>query len=455
MKKLIGASVLFCLFSAAAFGQISVGGVVGAGTNLINGTLEKSDSVYAEDYHVLGSLQVDANNGTDTFGGSVEFSIDTRSGDTGYTALGFSATAWWKPILPLKLQIGTVEDFALSEITGWGYHANDAEDYVVSAPKSYAGGVLPGETGFFPGTGSEWNGLTLSVSPFYGLDINLAIPFGRGSQHLVTVVTGVDWWSDEPETETKMIRPQVKDVYLFSSIQAAYSVYGLGRFAVCFAGGGDGTLQPSEEGEQPSYYKTSLVGDYNAYSSTLYASFLWTGLKAMDINIGFGYPLAVVNDGRTMSYNPPMEAGLAVSYSFRKLGIKARFALSFLGSATRNTGATLDEPVRFGLGILPYYSFGPLTVYLNGSIAYQAKYKKEELDEYDILGYKEYPAAFGWYINPYITVTMGYGTFFAGFRLESDGLQKYRNDEGEFVYDTKLGTKSTDWAIPVGIQFSF
>ena len=443
MKKLL-LFPLFLFLASTAFAEISVSGSASAGTTLIKGSNIRGGNLEAGN-SLSGSLGVSASNDDETFGGGVRVKGDTET-DGG---AGLSASAWWKPIEQLKLQLGGIDDFALTEIVGWGYHANDAEDYVVAAPYSYAGSIFTTDTGFYNGTGSKWTGATLTFTPFYGLDVNIGFPFIRGNAYIIEI-------ESSNHTELKTIKTKAQDVYLFGSAQASYTLWGIGRFAVSFMGGGDGTIRPYAEEKPSADYTVEFLEDnyLNVYSSTVYASFLWDTFDIFNVNVGVRYVFPAKSGDLNLRYNPPIAAGLGISFGYDNIGIKTRFAATFLGSASKEGGMTLKEPVKLGFGILPYYRLEPYTTfYLNLSVSYRGN--EQVMAENGTVSTVLNSAAIGWYVNPYLTVQIGYGTFFAGFRLESDGIRKVWDSDGDLVPNYTVGVPVIEWSVPIGIQFTF
>lgn len=436
MKKLFAVTVFFALLTSLSFADISISGLVSLGATLAKGTLVNDDDVRASMNYVCGTLEADGQDDDNTFGGSVKIKTET-----GINYVQFSASAWWQPVTQLKLRLGGIDDFALTEIVGWGYHANDSENLVLSALGNYAGYNFPNTTGFYAGTGSSWTGVTLSLSPMYGLDINLEFPLSKGN----------------PFTLNDMdIKPPALDVYQYSSMQAIYTVYGIGRFSVAFTGGGDGKLRLINDTDPPASYITpTFLDGYTVNSSTVYASFLWTTLDFVNFNIGVTYSLPVEFDygGSKTSYFPPMTAGAGLSIGTDQIGVKTRIAATFLGGSVNVDNVSMKEPLRLGFGILPYYKLGPCMLYLNASISYTQDYEQKKGTSIS-----EVSSALGWFINPYMTVPVGYGTFYAGLRLESDGLKYGRNSgnigKNNFVVQPD-GKPIIEWAVPIGMQFMF
>ena len=465
-----------------AFAEITVGGSVGAAAIMAKGSNVNGDDVRAGNKLLTGNIEASAQNETDTFGGSVQiqvqtvppgapaanddpFAYGTDTINTDFQPWSWTASVWYKPAYFLQIQLGVINDLALTEIVGWGYQANDADDYVIAAKGNYVGDYLPATTGFYSGTGQNWTGLTVTLSPLYGLDISLAVPFGK-NYYYDTVMKGVQ-------------QPAAGDVYRYSQAQVAYTLYDFGRLAVSFVGGGDGQIKfmniidsgqlMDTLGQLPyDPVQDGLVFDYfQADSSALYASFLLTALEnwGIDLNIGFGYTFPATTTWYStydslnydISYNPPMEAGLGFSWGTANYGIKARAAATFGGTAQMTGQDTLNEAIKVGFGILPYYSIGICRLYLNLGISY--KFADEYIDSTTFkVQQVQNSEALGWYVNPYLTVTIDSAKFFAGVQVETDGL-KYVGLKQRFQYwptsGVQQGVPVIEWSVPIGIMYEF
>ena len=461
MKKLLAIFIIFTGFASYTFAQISVYGSAGAGAKLVKGSFAKDDEVKAGDFFIQGTLGADAKNEDDTFGGVVTVKADTSPDLTSTTADSASAnlysvelrvSAWWRPILPVKLELGTIDAFALTEIVGWGYHANDAEDYVISPPFSYVGRDFTYITGFYSGTGSDWTGAALSVTPIYGLEFNVTVPFSRGNPFKLVKYDETGTFINLITSE-KEIQPNASNVYKYCQAQAAYTLHGIGRFALTLAGRGNGTQ--NFEGVLNNY-------EVKANTSSAYASFLWTQFEKLSFNFGLEYVLPAKDNHFHITYQPPMAAGVGMSLDFDKYGIRARLGATFLGNASQKGGPMFWEPVKLNLGILPYLKIGPWTIYANMGASYsigeELKVDVKTDEDTNVtsgrIAVVKNSAAFGWFFNPYITVNVGPGTFFAGLRLETDGHRYTRDAEtGIFIPNDILGSVIIEWAVPIGILF--
>ena len=464
MKKSLTISLLLAvLFTSQAFADFEIGGLASAGATMLKGSNLKGDDMQAGNL-ISSYIEAGAQDNSGKFGGSVRINAEASSTDA--SAWGWGANAWWRPILQFKLQLGTIEDFAMTDIVGWGYHANDAEDFVASPRINYVGDYFSNSTGFYAGTGNGWTGVTLAITPIYGLSINVAVPFGRGEE--------------KRDTDGKVLQKyKAKDVYMFTHAQIAYSLYGVGRLAFSFEGGGDGKLytaadQSALDNPDPNIpdgnYDPDLGINFdqiNANASSLYASFFLTAFenRGFSMNLGFGYTLPVsTTDAKNqkITYFSPMEAGLGISVGNNRFSVKARMAALFNGCLQRDGSELLYEPLMLGFGILPSVSVGPFRFYLNAGIAY--RFPEKYMDDFLSIIEIGNSAALGWHVNPYLVLTIGTGRFYAGFTLQCDGLkwemestmQRKQNKhdiiDGERKYP---GIPVIEWGIPIGILFEF
>ena len=461
MKKVLTILLLLLVVLIPVFADIEVSGLASGGATLIKGSNLKGDDLQASN---MLSSYIEASGADDSgkIGGDVQ--INAQASATDSNTWAWTALAWWNPVVQFKLQIGTIDDFALTDIVGWGYHANDAEDFVASPRISYVGDYFSDTTGFFAGTGTGWNGVGITINPFYGLSLNVALPFGIGTE--------------QRDADGIVIQKyKATQVYDYTLASLTYTLYGLGRFAVSFEGGGDGKLylangnadDPNNSSDIPYDPTTSFTLDQlNANASTLYASFLLTAFedKKFTMNIGFDYtlPVSTTDDlGRKLTYYSPMEAALGIAVGSDRNGFKARLASTFMGRAERTGSDALHEPFMVGFGILPYVTWGPFKFYLNMGIAYRLA--EEYMDDSGKVQNVGNSTALGWHVNPYLMLSIGTGRFFFGFQLESDGLkyelspdlQQAQNVishdvDGNAYY---AGKPIINWGIPVGIMFDF
>ena len=499
MKRSSAIVALLALVAAGAFGELEVTGIAGAGSTLAKGTTIKGDRVKVDSY-LRSSIAISNEDENGVVGGEAKLDVEINEASFNFSP---RATAWWKPIPHIKFQLGTIDDFGLTDIVGWGYHANDAEEYVVSPKSYYAGDIFANTTGFYSGTGYSWIGAAVSVSPFYGLTLTLAVPYGEFKSVLVR-----DY--NNPEAPPVGIHESFKqanatDVYERSQIQAAYEIWEVGRIMVTFAGGGNRKLENA-----PYWDMTTKYGEYylKANTHSIYTSFFLTALESRGIylNVGFGYTFSAKASGiqpknqyggdfdptdsstpfpdsslvLDLEYQPPMAAGLGFSLGSDRIGIKTQLAATFGGKMKASSGDSLSEPLKIGLGILPYFMLGPCKININAGISYRLG-ESELANAYEetVRGYRSDAekitpwtesemtdrlavsvpdsAALGWFFNPYLALNVSFATIYAGIQFESDGRRYVMGTDNELVVEPKHQDSKmiVRWGVPIGIQLVF
>jgi hypothetical protein len=90
------------------------------------------------------------------------------------------------------------------------------------------------------------------------------------------------------------------------------------------------------------------------------------------------------------------------------IGLKARVLAKLLGSTKDGFLApTIKDPTTIDFDALFSYDLGFMKFFFGAGVAIALP------DVGDV--------TFGWHVNPYITKSVGPGTFFAGIRADSDG----------------------------------
>ena len=123
MKKVIAILMVFGLFTASVFAEVSFSGTGAAAFDVVQ--QEGDGDMDAKVREARARLKVEATNDDATFGGYVELRGE-KIGATNYEV-------WWQPIPQLKLQIGQENDGILGaagNVVDWNYHGA-ASDYVV------------------------------------------------------------------------------------------------------------------------------------------------------------------------------------------------------------------------------------------------------------------------------------------------------------------------------------
>ena len=387
MRKLIVFSVVLALLSVAAFAQPSVGGSLGAKVTIIQGNSEDSEALTGGINFANRHVNVTYSNSDGTAGGLVRLYAAGATGWWGATPFAFG---WWKPIPQLRLQIGHNPDgdFGAAQITGWGFNA-EAQDFVAidsdSGDSSGNGWKTARRAGFYGGFSD--NGVTLSVFPMDGLTINLVFPFAGG------------------HSESGNGKP-VGEIYSRVHLNVVFALPDVGALRVSFQGLG---------GLDEDMEKSAPAGNF-------FASFYLTAIEGLGIDLGAGFGVPY-KDAADLNNNPyGVQLGLGLRYVAGDFGIKARF-----GTQLIRESAGSKSPTTIGLVFLPYYGFGNgLTGYLNAGFGITIP----EGDADQVVD---------WLINPYIRKAVSAFTFYAGFKLWSDGGPD----------------PVTKWAIPIGFNAYF
>ena len=403
MKKIVLIFTFVVFFALNAFAEFSLSGLVGTSVNLLTGTSIEDDPLRAGG-SLFGRIQLTGQNHNGTFGGLIRAqAVATYITPENIPSWSWwqptnipYAWAWWQPNEIARLQIGFIDDFAVNEIVGWGYFANDAEEHVARQWNN-------SPCGFYRGT--WWGGASLSLTPpIPGLAVNLAVPYFVGDT--------------------------AEDVYRGIHAQVVYNVGDIGRAALTFAG---------------NNWRQTIHGS-NLHPSAVYASFLMNVNDYTDMNFGITYTFPE-RDGIYV-YNQPFVAGFGLSTMLGDMGLnlgdielKSRLSASIGGRLRRNENEfdehgvwlgvrelVVKEPFIMRIGVLPSVEYNNFRIYMNTEISFLAG--------------GDFDSAFGFLINPFVTRTIGSGRFYAGFRFER-------------VIDPRAGSPHIQWGIPLAIQFEF
>ncbi|MDR0584959.1 MAG: hypothetical protein LBG57_11530 [Treponema sp.] len=407
MKKFIALSLVLALAVGAVFAELKIGGQAGIGVTAVSGTSE-DDSVLGagiSDTATGGRIEAVYSNDPGSFGALVR--VKPLEGLVTGTDRVF---AWWQPLPQVKLTLGKDGNgqFALNYLVAATYHHFQAEDYV-----AYGG---YGMTRFaWSYVGFTDLGAALTLTPLKGLAINVGVPYDK---------------SEEAE-----------EVYKHTTGQVTYDIADVGQIGVTFVGGAGYSWDTTN---------SRPVTD----PSAVYAQFYLTAIKPLQLNVGLKYSFPGDFD---MPAGPagslevkaayPIAAGFGLNYNISNtIGVKARLAAAFAGSQERSNGVTVDEPLRLGFDLMPYFDLGFLRLFLNTGIGYTAETANpgtgNKIDDSQV---------FSWYINPYITKSVGPSIFYVGFQLYSDGSKvDVSNPMIPVDKDPIIG-----WAIPLGIQVFF
>ena len=419
MKKTLVVLLILAVAGGVFAQEVSWSGGVHGRSTIISGTTNKTPEPSsqtedeAKDFMYAGAgmsrlrIEVAGQNDEGTFGAWLRFDANNNAAQ---------GKAWWKPIDMLKLQLGGNSDgeFNKDGFAAWGFN-NNANDAGVAVDG------FGGAAAFYGGSGGL--GTYLFLTPVDGLEISIAVPKDSGLT--------------DPEPTVNPYKSLSFTGFLYDKTQAqvAYTMEGLGTFALTYAGGRGTVASYTAPTTSAPSYKVSGNG------AALYAFADLTMIENLGLNVGLKYTMPAKQDGG-WTYNAPVAVGVAASYDISdEFGVKLRTQVELAGKAKPNSGDSVKLPMVFGLDVLPYYAVSEsMTAFLNAGFKYTAKEKDVGMDG----------AFLDWFLNPYMCIAEGPGAFYAGFKLEGTGERKYKVGNLSGKADSFI-----DWSIPIGILFSF
>ena len=415
MKKTLVVLLILAVAGGVFAQEITVGGQVFGSATLIQGQSAKDSDIEALGVFGRTRLQVTGQNDEETFGGWMRFQsgwdfgpiITTMTGSPPPTGMnttlgpgeGYPVSAWgyawWQPIQYVRFQVGTNPDgeFGADGIARWAFYG-DICDVIIPEDYSYS-------YSFYGGFGDA--GARLTITPIEGLEINVAAPF-----------------------EARAGR--ATDVYGRIHAQVAYTLADIGKIAVTFAG---------DHGDSITGTGTAATSN----GSTIFGYFGLSAIENLIVDFGIGFKLPVTEDiatGIDQKLTSPFAVGLAAAYDMGQFAVRARVQGLFAGKLTYTAGGVstdtkLGTVIEFD--VLPSFAINDMfKAFLSGGLVINVP------DTGD--------SVVAWHVNPYITVSQGGGAFYAGFRLDSDGLDHAKLKAA--------GTeKVVNWSVPVGILYYF
>jgi hypothetical protein len=379
MKKLIAISVVFVLLAAAAFAQPAVSGIVYGKVIPFGGSSESdSDTLAGGDMGRI-RLELSGQDEDGVFGGWLRF----NAGAMGDEPQAF-ANAWWKPADMVKILIGGSGGdgfFGADGIARWNYYQVGGDIGIFDEHWSFG-------DSFYKGFSDD--GLVVTLTPAEGFEINVAVPFISAAG------------------------AEVGDMYKLTHMQVAYTLSGIGKFALTYAG--DLGNEASSDG-------------CNGARILAYAGLTLIENVGIDVGIGYGLPVSdAVSDGK---YNPPIALGAAVSFSSGNFSLKSRVQGKFAGYYKAGDVKT-KEPINVIVDVMPSFAVSDtMSILLDGGIEITKPTKGDMI--------------LGWHVEPAVTVKSNWWApnFYAGLSISSDGVE------------SASGDKTVYWGLPIGIAFSF
>jgi len=407
MKKVISALAMAALVAGGAF-ALDITGQIHSGVTLLQGDDVDNSDVVTGGHVGRFRLQASAENEEGTFGAWMR--LNAVHNDMGTDAASFDVTghAWWRPTDMFWMAIGTNPDgfFNAEGRTGWQFYQAAGDARVANAGNftglgGYAGFDLQGDMAlirtrdaFFSGFGSanmrageydvmgaEW-GLAFTISPLEMLNINIGIPF----------ITGYYGFSRE-----------AGDVFSALTAQVELNL-DFGRIAITYDG-------------------------HRADDGAIFAYF-GMGDDEDDLRLDIGVSFHLYEEDSNLGTHGDMGSMIYVG-----LGVGANITDDFGLRARAVAGFGTGDYAPFGmlLDLLPFFSISDnLTAFVSLGMSMFAQDDWED-------------SVFDWHLNPYIQVSAGPASFFAGVRLWSTSTM-----------DATYSVSSTfNWAIPIGITINF
>jgi len=430
MKKSL-VLLLIAVVAAGAFaqsfdfsGQIFGNAILGAGTN---GKDANGDSIDPTAGGTMGRIRFNANavDKDGIFGAWARFqsgwSLNTsKLGDPAGALFTFDGQggavamygyAFWKPVEMFRLQVGVNPSGEFSDtcVADWDFYDLAGDVGVVQENWLF-------ENAFYAGFSSP--GSLITLTPAEAVEINIAVPFEDMNGSLAS------------------------DVYKNTNARIAYTIDGVGKVAVTYAGGSADTINYDDSG--------SVVTGSNG--GTFFGYFNYDSIDNLNLELGVGYQLAVTDNtilNKDQKYTSPVSVGLGVTYDVNEqFGFKVRVMGQFGQKFSPVTGDDQNGPTVVVADILPYYAISDtFKFYLSAGINF-TKPDSDKVTVFNSLGSSD--NIIGWHVNPYVSKAIGDGAFIAGVRIDSDGLN-YKN--GTAVI--KDGDKVINWSIPIAVSYSF
>jgi len=272
----------------------------------------------------------------------------------------------------------------------------------------------------------------LSIFPIDGLTINLWVPTSSG---------GVYGFR-----------------YSRFNLNVAYAIEGAGTIRFSYVSD-TGFVKAKAD----SWWKTEQTG-----TPTTYLAFHFNGVPGFGAEVGVAYHFPLVreyefanvagNNKAKYTVDYPIATAIGVQYAAGDFGIKARLGGSFGGKRTEKE---FDDPeivakddVKYGINILPSYKVGQATIFLFSGLGFQTTQAEAKggLKNYEVAGgmyaTNESDTVVDWFVNPYVAISAGSLTFYAGIQFWSDGVKS-----GNGKLDNKDAV--VKWNIPFGFNCYF
>ncbi|MDR0315561.1 MAG: hypothetical protein LBH97_01520 [Treponema sp.] len=420
MKKLIVFSLVFALITGAVFAQVSIGGSVGFGAQLIEGdSSEKGDddpAIYTNLNAHWGEFHFVWASDDGAAGSKIKVNSDfNKDGGEGGFPLKMGGNVWWRPAEWVRLEFTNIEDegvFGRGNAIDWGYQANssagNANNLWGGGWNSFSNAALRSGNGFFGGLGGNGeNVLALSLFPIDGLAVNFAWDLANGAGG-------------------------TEEFFKHTVAQITYDINGIGNLGVSFAAGDD-------------YNGLDGWAGLNLTAHTFAVDFTLTMLQGMNVEVSGKIPLSGkkggdVYDNDADDFLIPIEVGLGYTLNQWSSEAFQLFARVGLLLPTDDYEAT-----HIGIDINPSYDIGLFRVFFDLGMA-MIMPKDSDFD-----------TALFWHFTPYLKKSLGIGDLYVGFSLWNGASQG--GYESVMTYwqndDKDKGTGLINFAIPIYFEVAF
>jgi opacity protein-like surface antigen len=395
MKKLIAIAVVFALVAGAAFAETSVSGTIDTRITVVKANNDEDSDATIGGSVADGFVQLSGQDDDGKFGGLARIRANENGGNF------HRAFAWWQPIPQLRIFLGHDLDgkFGTDPLTAWGFHQG-GESFVSRHDWDFWRAVFPGNWDGF--------GLSLSVFPAPGIDINLVIPTGLP-----------EWYPGDSANSGQSLT--WKTVPSSLRLESGIGIPDVGKIYISYIGPRGTSFKDSKN-----------FGQFGG-------SFLFTMLEGLQIQAGVS--TYIKNKDNTSDDDQyPIMIGLAAHYSGGDFGVKFRsaFVLKSTAGFTTTTDSWRYRPwIQWGVpftkgnlitfNVMPFYNLGVMTAYLDIGAAIGTP------DGGDANIY--------FWLNPYVRKSIGPGAIRAGIMVGIDP---------DPVADTKI-----TFDIPVQFTYSF
>ena len=392
MKKLIAIAVVFALVAGAAFADTSISGNVTARGKLISDTLDDNDDTKAQTSGQIETayIQLSGQNDEGTFG-----ALARLRGNDG-TGKFHRAFVWWQPIPQLRIFYGQDLDGKFGPYNVWSFFQGQegyAHNFQSSGFESWGDWRAA-----FPGNWDKF-GLSFSVYPVQGVELNLVVPAsgGIGSAGAVGIQSWEGTYGDKA----------LEDVWLGSlELATSFSIPDIGKAGFTVIGPGSNIFDENYKGDGK---KAADLGLW----------FLLTAVESLDVQLGGAFEIPGKDDEKDY----PLKLALIANYNAGDLGLnfRTRFVL----------GSGDDKSFQTEINVQPSYKLAFMKIFLAIGFAVKDGDTSDDVD-----------AVASVFVNPYVRVPLGPGEIRIGLHIEDPNL------DGDVDKDAKV-------QVPVMFTYSF